>query len=192
MTVRSWQTTSSAPSSIFLAADLSRASATRSEKTARSPRHPVRPARSAPRSGCPWARLKNCARSGSVLRPSPTAERGRVRSTTRPTSGGTRDGRPEPEPGLGKTPGPATAQAEMASGQPSSRSNLAIGYFDGAAGVRVEIDLRRDGDFLLIHDREVRLLLVAEHHRRQIVRKGADADVIILHRLDCSGLREKP
>src|SRR5580698_5608745 len=54
---------------------------------------------------------------------------------------------------------------------------------------RIEIDLRRGRDFLLVLDGEVGLLLVAEPHRGQIVREGTDADVIILHRLDVAVAR---
>src|SRR6185437_1890025 len=38
----------------------------------------------------------------------------------------------------------------------------------------VEIHLRRGRDFLFVVDREIRLLLVAERHRGQIVREGAN------------------
>ena len=63
-------------------------------------------------------------------------------------------------------------------------------YFGGRRR-RIEIHLRRGRDFLLVLDREVRLLLVAEHHRRQIVREGADADVVVLHRLDVAVARHR-
>src|SRR6478752_3640820 len=54
---------------------------------------------------------------------------------------------------------------------------------------RIEIDLRRRRDFLLVGDCEVRLLLVTEHHGGEVVREGADADVIVLHRLDVAVAR---
>src|SRR6185437_3005662 len=54
---------------------------------------------------------------------------------------------------------------------------------------RIEIDLRRSRDFLLVVDGKIRLLLVAESHGGQIVREGADADIIVLHRLDVAVAR---
>src|SRR6185503_5068615 len=47
-----------------------------------------------------------------------------------------------------------------------------------------EINFRRLRDRLLVLDRELRLLLVAEHHRRQVGRERAHRDVVLLHRLD--------
>src|SRR5579872_5150035 len=41
----------------------------------------------------------------------------------------------------------------------------------------IEIHLWRGRDFLFVVDREIGLFLVAEHHRREIVRESADADV---------------
>src|SRR6202012_4057546 len=51
-------------------------------------------------------------------------------------------------------------------------------------GRRIEIHLRRAGNFLLIVDREIGLFLVSEGHRGQVGRERADRDVIILHRLN--------
>src|SRR5579871_1592706 len=47
-----------------------------------------------------------------------------------------------------------------------------------------EIDLRRPRDFFLVLDRELRLFLDAENHRRQVGRKGAHRDVELLRRAD--------
>src|SRR5580704_3868187 len=100
-----------------------------------------------------------------------------VMSTTRPVSCGTA----------------TSARAACVQHSKSARTNVRAAditrkrLISGLFGA--EIDLRRRGDFLLVLDREVRLLLVAEHHRRQIVREGADADVIILHRLDVAVAR---
>src|SRR4249919_2030235 len=47
-----------------------------------------------------------------------------------------------------------------------------------------EIDLGRFLDLLLVLDGEVRLGLVAEHHRGEVLREGADEGVVVLNRGD--------
>src|SRR5882672_8397614 len=47
-----------------------------------------------------------------------------------------------------------------------------------------EVDLRRLRHRLLVLDRELRLLLEAEHHRGEVARERAHGDVVLLHRLD--------
>src|SRR6185436_9574985 len=49
--------------------------------------------------------------------------------------------------------------------------------------LRAEIDLGRRGDGLLVLDCEVRLRLVAEHHRGEVGRERAHRDVVCLDRL---------
>src|ERR1043166_2069656 len=104
-----------------------------------------------------------------------------VWSTTRPVSWGT------------------ATSAMAGSAQPSSRANKTartafiadrrLTRLLGGCRSRAEIHLRRNRDFLLVGDREVGLLLVAEHHGGQVVREGADADVIVLHRFDVAVAR---
>src|SRR5215510_9470246 len=106
-----------------------------------------------------------------------------VWSTTRPVSWGT------------------ATSARTGSAQPSSRAsrtaraafiaNRCLTRSFGGCRSRAEIHLRCNGDFLLVGDREVGLLLVAEHHGRQIVREGADADIIVLHRFDVAVARHR-
>src|SRR5205814_9807966 len=100
-------------------------------------------------------------------------ERVPVWSTTRPVSGGT------------------ASSARAGTTQPtSSARRTALAAFIAACRLFrrrrrwIEVDLRCDRNFLLVVDREIRLFLVAERHSGQIVRKGADADVIFMHRLD--------
>src|SRR6267142_2091798 len=47
-----------------------------------------------------------------------------------------------------------------------------------------EIHRRRLGDHLFVFDRESRLDLVAEQHRRQVAGEGTHGDVVVLHRPD--------
>src|SRR5215470_1433004 len=100
-----------------------------------------------------------------------------VVSTTRPVSGGTA----------------TSAKATCAQHRRNARTKALaadITRKETASGsLGAEIDLRRRRDFLLVVDREIRLRLVAEHHRRQIVREGADADIVVLHRLDIAVAR---
>src|SRR5579859_6914660 len=103
-----------------------------------------------------------------------------VRSTTRPLSCGTS----------------TSASAACAKHRRSASRTVLIVFTLIAPSLigllrrrRVEVHLGRGRDFLLVVDGEVRLLLVAEHHRRQIVREGADADIIVLHRLDVAVAR---
>src|SRR6202158_1758453 len=56
---------------------------------------------------------------------------------------------------------------------------------------RIEIHFRRGRDFLFVFDREVRLLLIAERHRREVGRERADRDVVVLHRLDVAVARHR-
>ena len=53
-----------------------------------------------------------------------------------------------------------------------------------------EIDRRRRRDLLLVLDREVRLRLVAEDHRGEILREAAHERVVVLHRLDVAVARD--
>src|SRR6202046_831539 len=95
-----------------------------------------------------------------------------VWSTTRPVSGGT------------------ATSAKAAKAQHSSSSRIEALAADIAvnAGLfgrrRVEIHLRRGRDFLFVLDREVRLRLVSEHHRRQVGRERTNGHIIVLYRLD--------
>src|SRR6201991_1183905 len=111
-----------------------------------------------------------------------------VLSTTRPVSGGTA----------------TSASAANAQHSISARSEALAVFIAGAflrlprllrwsgrRRCRIEIDLGRSRDFLLVLDREVRLLLVAEHHRRQVVGERAYRDVIVLHRLDVAVARHR-
>src|SRR6266480_487451 len=108
-----------------------------------------------------------------------------VWSTTRPTNGGTAT--------LAKAARPAKTQPSNSASRMALAAFITIKsccrLFRRGRRRRVEIDLGRGRDFLLVRDRKVRLFLVAEHHRRQIVWKGADADVVVLYRLDVAVAR---
>src|SRR3954469_22232232 len=107
-----------------------------------------------------------------------------VWSTTRPVNCGT-----------------ATSASTIVAKQTSSAASSALTaerarkmdapLFRGCRRGRVEVDLRRDRDLALVIDGEVGLLLVAESHRGQVVREGADADVEFLHRLDVAVTRHR-
>src|ERR1700722_18641187 len=170
-------TTSSAPSSIFLR-PIFQASATRIEYCSM-----VSGAVVGTISTAIWLPL----RSSRFFRVSVSAAMSPldsvpVWSTTRPDSGGT------------------ATSAEAANAQHiSSATMAALAAFIAAVDPvvellcrrRIEIHLRRGRNFLFVVDREVGLLLVAERHRRQVVRKRADADVIVLHRLDVAVARHR-
>src|SRR6266700_3390075 len=98
-----------------------------------------------------------------------------VWSTTRPVSGGT------------ATSAAAAHAHTMKSATRMPRAGFIIVISFRRRGI--EIHLRRRRDLLLVLDREIRLVLVAERHRGQIVRKGPDADIIVLHRLDVAVAR---
>src|SRR6185295_8026285 len=170
--------TSSAPSSIFLR-PIFQASATRSENGSIAS-----PSVVGTISTAIWLPFR-VSRSFSVCvsEEMSLAARVPVWSTTRPLSGGT-----------------ATSASAEAAQHSSNARREALAAFIADRPLtpllrgrrrRIEIHLRRRRDRLLVLDREVRLLLVAEHHRRQIVREGADADVIILHRLDVAVARNR-
>src|SRR5271154_3028050 len=97
-----------------------------------------------------------------------------VRSTTRPVRGGT------------------STSAAAAAAQHSVSATINALAADIApkpivrllSGRRIEIDLRRGRDFLLVVDREVRFLFIAERHRGEVGRERANGDVIVLHRFD--------
>src|SRR5262245_31886990 len=169
-------TTSSAPSSTFLR-PIFQASATRSENCSIASPSVVGTISTAIWLPFRVSRSFNCCVREAM---SPAASVP-VWSTTRPLRGGTA----------------TSASAEQAQHSSSARREalaafIAIRLFTAllrGRRRRVEIHLRRRRDFPLVLDREVRLLLVAEHHRRQIVREGADADVIVLHRLDVAVAR---
>src|SRR6186713_2304410 len=55
---------------------------------------------------------------------------------------------------------------------------------------RAEIDLRRARNFFFVVDRELRFRLVAENHRRQVLRERAHGHVEFLHRLDIAVARD--
>src|SRR3954449_5234297 len=162
--------TSSAPSSIFLR-PIFQASATRSENCSIASPSVVGTIRTAI-----WLPFR-VARSFSVCvsEAISLAASVPVGSTTRPLSGGTA----------------TSASAEQAQHSSSARREALAAFIAVCLCLpllrgrrrRVEIHLRRGRDFLLVLDRKIRLVLVAEHHRRQIVREGSDTDVIILHRL---------
>src|SRR5262245_35612655 len=163
--------TSSAPSSTFLR-PIFQASATRSENCSIAS-----PSVVGTISTATWLPLR-FSRSASVcvscaISPLDSVP---VWSTTRPVSWGT------------------ATSAKAGSAQPSSRAsrtartafiaNRSLARSLGGCRSRAEIHLRRNRDFLLVGDGEVGLLLVAEHHGGQVVREGADTDVVILHRFD--------
>src|SRR6185369_13590309 len=49
---------------------------------------------------------------------------------------------------------------------------------------------RRARNFFFVVNRELRFRLVAEHHRRQVLREGAHGHVKFLHRLDVAVARD--
>src|SRR6202035_3115534 len=168
--------TSSAPSSIFLR-PIFQASATRIEYCSMVSGWVVGTISTAT-----WLPLRVCRSfSRCDCAAISSADSVPVRSTTRPVSGGT------------------ATSANAGKAQPiSSASMAALAAFIAANPVvellgrrRIEVHLRRGRDFLLIVDREVGLFLVAEHHRRQVVREGADADIVVLHRLDIAVARHR-
>src|ERR1700728_4602014 len=177
-------TTRIAPSSIFLR-PIFQASATRIEYCSIS-------------SGCVvgtistaiWLPLRACkSRIFCVSAAISSLDSVPVWSTTRPVSGGT------------ATWANAETWANAVKAQHSSSATReALAAFiarDPVAGLlggrgrrsRIEIHFRRGRNFLFVLDRKIRLLLVSEHHRGQVVRKGADADIVILHRLDVAVAR---
>src|SRR5712671_29641 len=181
--MRRWRsflaTTSSAPSSIFLR-PIFQASATRSENCSIAS-----PSVVGTISTAIWLPLRVC-RSASICVSeaiSPLASVP-VWSTTRPVSAGTT---------TSATAGAGNTQPTSSASRTARAAFIAVPPLSPRllrrSRRRIEIHLRRDRNFLLVLDREIRLLLVAEHHRRQIVRKGADADVIFLHRLDIAVAR---
>src|SRR5512141_967226 len=108
-----------------------------------------------------------------------------VWSTTRPESGGT-----------------ATSAWAAKAQHSSSARKVALAAFIAVDGPaiellcgggwrRAEIYLRGGRDCLFVLDREVGLFLVAEHHRRQVVRECADTDIIVLHGLDVAIARHR-
>src|ERR1700737_1717252 len=108
-----------------------------------------------------------------------------VRSPTRPVSGGTATSA-EAAPNQHKVSATTNALAAFI------LDKMMVRLFSRRRrGRRVEIDLRRGRDFLLVLDREVRLFLIAERHRRQVVREGADADIVVLHRLNVAVARHR-
>src|SRR5450756_1217681 len=111
-------------------------------------------------------------------------ERVPVWSTARPDSGGT-----------------ATSAAAAKAQHSVSARRQALAAFIAANLVvvellcggrrRIEIHLRRGRDFLLVVDREIRLLFITERHRGQVIREGANPDVIVLYRLDVAVARHR-
>src|SRR6185436_7717576 len=93
-----------------------------------------------------------------------------VRSVTRALSGGTATS--------------ARATPSSAARTSSAAKNCRIGLTPLLRRGLAEIDLRRHGDRLLVLHREIGLGLVAEHHRREVGRKGTREHVVFLHRLD--------
>jgi len=97
-----------------------------------------------------------------------------------PESGGTRDG-------------PAAAAKSPAYTKSARRDALCsdhrgaslLATLLGGSRRRIEIPPSARSRFSFsLSTVKLALLFVTEHHRRQVVRKGADADVVILHRLD--------
>src|SRR6185503_417990 len=101
-----------------------------------------------------------------------------VRSVTRALTGGTGTsayaGKPASMPARANHPASRTRRMEML--------RLLLRRL-------AEIHLRRNGDRLLVLDREVGLRLVAEQHRREIGRERARENVVALHRLDIAPAR---
>src|SRR3954453_22180271 len=99
-----------------------------------------------------------------------------VLSTTRPVSGGT-----------ATSASAANAKASISASSEALATFIAKPWLlprlfrrCGRRGRGIEVDLRSGRNLLLVLDREVRLLLVAEHHRGQVGRERADGDVIVL------------
>src|SRR5664279_1577020 len=174
-------TTSSAPSSIFLR-PIFQASATRIEYCSMVSGSVVGTINTA--TWLPF--LSSSALSVCVSESISLLDSVPVWSTTRPVSGGTA----------------TSAKAAKAQHSSSASTEALAAFIAGSRPVvelfgggwrwrRIEIHLRRGRNFLFVVDRKVGLLLVAEHHRRQVVREGADADVIVLHRLDVAVARHR-
>src|SRR3954453_1688679 len=104
-----------------------------------------------------------------------------VWSTTRPVSGGTATSAAATLAQHIRS-ATRTARAAVMAIRPQSRSFRRR---------RIEIDLRRGRDFLLVLDREIRLVLVAERHCGQVGRESPDADIIVLDRLDVAVARHR-
>src|ERR1700744_1681400 len=172
-----------APSSIFLR-PIFHASATRIEYCSIS-------------SGCVvgtistaiWLPLRACrSRIFCVSEATSSFDNVPVWSTTRPVSGGT------------GTCAKAETWANVVNAQHNSsatkealtafivRDRLVL-FSRCGRRCRIEIDLRRGRDFLLVLDGKIGLFLVAEHHRGEVIRERADADVVVLHRLDVAVAR---
>src|SRR3954464_3067038 len=99
-----------------------------------------------------------------------------VLSTTRPVNGGTATSASAANV-QHNISARTEALARLIAGLPRERDLL---RWSRRCRRRIEIDLRRCGDFLLVLDGKIRLLLVAEHHRRDVGRKRADRDVVVL------------
>src|SRR3954447_7806851 len=169
-------TTRSAPSSTFLR-PIFQASATRIENCSMLSGSVVGTIRTAI-----WLPLR-VSRSFSVLVSAVMSALVSVPvwSTTRPVSGGT-----------ATSAAARLAQHIMSATRTTRAAVMAIRPRSGSfRRRRIEIDLRRRRDLLLVLDREIRLVLVAERHRGQVVREGPDADVIVLHRLDVAVARHR-
>src|SRR5689334_1529507 len=176
-------TTSSTPSSIFLR-PICQLSATRIEYCSMVSGSVVGTIRTAI-----WLclrRWKSISRRACAATSS--AESVPVRSTTRAV-----------ESGAGGTATSASAACAQHKASASSRA-FARKIADTTRSSRlflrrrrrqVEINLGRGRDFLLVLDLEIRLLLVAERHGREIIREGADADVVGLHRVDVASARHR-
>src|ERR1700733_14810651 len=110
-----------------------------------------------------------------------------VLSTTRPVSGGT-----------ATSANAANAQHSISARREALAAFIAADFrlprslrWSGCRRRRIEIDFRCGRDLLFVLHREIGLLLVAEHHRGQIVRERAYRDVIILHGLDVAVARHR-
>src|SRR3954471_19596181 len=108
-----------------------------------------------------------------------------VLSTTRPVSGGT-----------ATSASAANAKASISASSEALATFIAKPWLSprlfgrrGRRGGEIEVDLGRYGNLFLVLDREIRLFLVAEHHRGQVGRERADGHVIVLHRLDIAVAR---
>src|SRR5450755_1930240 len=131
-----------------------------------------------------------------------------VRSTTRPTRGGTATSAKAAKAQHSISARREALAAFIAAANPvhllrssqtfaaSSKTNFGIGarvveLFCRRRGRWIEVHLRRGRDFLFVLDREIRLLLIPERHRRQVGRERANRDVIVLHGLDVAVARHR-
>src|SRR5437588_5232371 len=96
-----------------------------------------------------------------------------VRSTTRPVSGGTATS-------AKAAPNQHSVSARMKALAALIADKRMVSLL-GRRRRRIEIDLGRGRDLLFVVDREVRLFLVSERHRRQVDRERAYRHIVVLH-----------